>query len=145
MAGPSLARISIARFARTLATLLASGIPLLSALDTAADVAGNEAVALAIREARTAIREGQSIAQPLRKSGLFPPLLLHMVAVGERSGELESMLAKVADAYEQDVESSIGTLTSLLEPLMIVVMGGVVLFIVLAILLPIFEINAMVR
>ena len=81
----------------------------------------------------------------LRQSGLVPPLVTHMIAVGERSGELEAMLGKVADSYEQEVESTLGTLTAILEPVTIVVMGGIVLFIVLAILLPIFEINALVR
>jgi general secretion pathway protein F len=143
--GPIVTRIAIARFARTLATLLGNGIPLLSALEVASGVAGNRALAEAIDHARTAIREGQSIAAPLRQSGLVPPLVTHMIAVGERSGELEAMLGKVADGYEQEVESTLGTLTAVLEPITIVVMGGIVLFIVLAILLPIFEINSLVR
>jgi general secretion pathway protein F len=143
--GPILTRIAVARFARTLATLLGNGIPLLSALEVASGVAGNRALSQAIDEARSAIREGQSIAAPLRQSGLIPPLVTHMIAVGERSGELEAMLGKVADGYEQEVESTLGTLTAILEPVTIVVMGGIVLFIVLAILLPIFEINALVR
>jgi general secretion pathway protein F len=145
MFGPIVTRIAVARFARTLSTLLGNGIPLLAALDVASGVAGNQALAKAIEDARTAIREGQSIAAPLRQSGLVPPLVTHMIAVGERSGELEGMLAKVADGYEQEVESTLGTLTAILEPITIVVMGGIVLFIVLAILLPIFEINALVR
>jgi general secretion pathway protein F len=143
--GPIVTRIAVARFARTLATLLGNGIPLLSALEVASGVAGNRALAQAIEDARTAIREGQSIAAPLKQSGLVPPLVTHMIAVGERSGELEAMLGKVADGYEQEVESTLGTLTAILEPITIVVMGGIVLFIVLAILLPIFEINALVR
>jgi general secretion pathway protein F len=143
--GPIVTRIAIARFARTLATLLGNGIPLLAALEVASGVAGNRALAEAIDQARTAIREGQSIAAPLRQSGLVPPLVTHMIAVGERSGELEAMLGKVADGYEQEVESTLGTLTAVLEPITIVVMGGIVLFIVLAILLPIFEINSLVR
>ena len=143
--GPIVTRIAVARFARTLATLLGNGIPLLSALEVASGVAGNSALAHAIDDARSAIREGQSIAAPLKQSGLVPPLVTHMIAVGERSGELEAMLGKVADGYEQEVESTLGTLTAVLEPITIVVMGGIVLFIVLAILLPIFEINALVR
>lgn len=143
--GPIVTRIAIARFARTLATLLGNGIPLLSALEVASGVAGNRALAQAIDDARAAIREGQSVAAPLRQSGLVPPLVTHMIAVGERSGELEAMLGKVADGYEQEVESTLGTLTAILEPITIVVMGSIVLFIVLAILLPIFEINALVR
>lgn len=143
--GPIVTRIAVARFARTLATLLANGIPLMQSLDVASGVAGNRALAQAIDDARAAIREGQSIAAPLRQSGLIPPLVSHMISVGERSGELEAMLGKVADSYEQEVESTLGTLTAVLEPVTIVVMGAIVLFIVLAILLPIFEINALVR
>ena len=136
---------AVARFARTLATLLANGIALLEALELAGRVIGNEALRNAVDHARTAIREGSGVAEPLRRSGLFPPLLIRMIAVGERSGELEPMLDRVADAYEQDVESSLATLTAVLEPVMILVMGGVMVFVVLAILLPIFEINSLVR
>jgi general secretion pathway protein F len=143
--GPVVMRVAVARLARTLATLLANGIPLLPALEVAEEVVGNAALGQAIAEARTAIREGQSLGGSLRESGLFPTLLVHMIAVGERSGELEAMLGKVADAYEQEIESTLSTATAVLEPALIVVMGGVVLFIVLAILLPIFEINALVR
>ncbi|MFM7142471.1 MAG: type II secretion system F family protein, partial [Alphaproteobacteria bacterium] len=145
LVGPVMTRIAVARFARTLSTLLANGIPLLPALDVAGEVTGNTALTGAVGEARAAIREGQGLAGPLKESGLFPPLLVHMVAVGERSGELESMLDKAAVAYEQEIEGTLSTATAVLEPVLIVVMGGVVLFIVLAILLPIFEINALVR
>ena len=89
--------------------------------------------------------EGESIATPLRRSGQFPPIVVHMIAVGERSGELEQMLAKAADAYDNEVDSSIASLTSIMEPMMILFMGAVVLFIVLAILLPIFTLNELVR
>jgi general secretion pathway protein F len=138
-------KVAIARFARTLATLLASGIGLLTALDIVRNVVGNTLLAQAIERARDAIREGQSVAPPLRESGLFPPLVVHMVAVGEQSGELEAMLTKAADAYDNEVENAVGALTTVLEPLMIIFMGLVVLFIVLAILMPIFELNRMVR
>lgn len=143
--GPVATRIAVARFARTLATLIGNGIPLLPALEVAGEVTGNLALTEAVGEARAAIREGQSLAPPLKQSGLFPPLLVHMIAVGERSGELEAMLDKVAVTYEQEIESSLATATAVLEPLLIVVMGSLVLFIVLAILLPIFEINALVK
>jgi len=144
-AGPLLQKVALARFARTLSTLLASGIGLLPALDIVRNVVGNTLLARAIENARDAIREGQSIAPPLRESGLFPPLIVHMVAVGEQSGELEGMLAKAADAYDNEVENAVGALTTVLEPIMIVFMGLVVLFIVLAILMPIFELNRVVR
>jgi general secretion pathway protein F len=143
--GPVFTRIAVARFSRTLATLLGNGIPLLPALEVAGEVMGNRALGAAIGDARIAIREGQPLAAPLRQSGLFPPLVVHMIAAGERSGELQAMLDKVADAYEQEIESALGTATAVLEPVLIVAMGGIVLFIVLAILLPIFEINALVR
>jgi general secretion pathway protein F len=138
-------KLAVARFARTLSTLLASGIGLLPALDIVKSIVDNTVLTRAIERARDAIREGQSIAPPLRESGLFPPLVVHMVAVGERSGELEAMLGKAADAYDDEVENAVVALTTILEPIIIVVMGGVVLFIVLAILLPIFELNRIVR
>ena len=145
LVGPLITKVAVARFSSTLATLLGNGIPLLGSLDLAGRVIGNEALRESIETARDAIREGQSVADPLRKSGLFPPLLTRMIAVGERSGELEPMLERVADAYEQDVENSLAGLTAVLEPIMILVMGGVMIFVVLAILLPIFEINSLVR
>ncbi|MBI3768005.1 MAG: type II secretion system inner membrane protein GspF [Deltaproteobacteria bacterium] len=138
-------KFALARFARTLSTLLASGIGLLPALDIVRNIVDNRVIAHAIENARDAIREGQSIAPPLRESGVFPPLVVHMVAVGERSGQLEEMLGKAADAYDNEVENAVGSLTTILEPLMIVFMGLVVLFIVLAILMPIFELNRVVR
>jgi general secretion pathway protein F len=143
--GGLLQKLALARFARTLSTLLASGVGLLQALDIVRNVVGNTVLAAAIEGARDAIREGQSIAPPLRESGLFPPLVVHMVAVGEQSGQLEQMLAKAADAYDSEVENAVTALTTILEPLMIVFMGLVVLFIVLAILMPIFELNRVVR
>jgi len=138
-------KLAVARFARTLATLLASGIGLLPALDIVKSIVDNTVLTRAIERARDAIREGQSIAPPLRESGLFPPLVVHMVAVGERSGQLEEMLGKAADAYDDEVENAVVALTTILEPIIIVFMGGVVLFIVLAILLPIFELNRIVK
>ena len=142
--GPLLTRIAVGRFSRTLATLLAGGIPLLEALALASDTSGNTALGAAVEEARAGVREGGSLGELLRASGLFPPLLIRMIAVGERSGDLEPMLIRVADAYEQEVDSALSTLTSVLEPAMIVIMGSLVLFIVLAVLLPIFEINSLV-
>lgn len=138
-------KIAIARFARTLSTLLKSGISLLPSLDIVKNVVENVVVSKAIEEARDAIREGQSIAPPLKKSGVFPPLIVHMIAVGEKSGQLEAMLSKAAEAYEQEVDVTVATLTTLLEPVMIVAMGGTVMFIVLAILLPVFQMSSLVR
>jgi general secretion pathway protein F len=144
-AGKLLKKVALARFARTLSTLLSSGIPLLQSLDIVKNVVGNSVLSQAIEDGRLSIREGQSIAPPLKKSGLFPSMLIHMIAVGEKSGELEQMLAKAAEAYDNEVESSVAALTSILEPVMILVMGGVVLFIVLAILLPIMNMQELVR
>jgi general secretion pathway protein F len=135
--------IAIGRFARTLATLLKSGVPLLAAMDIVKNVVGNVRLAAVIEEARQAIQEGESIAAPLKRSGEFPPLVHHMVSVGERSGSLEEMLGNVADAYEDQVETTVSALTSLLEPFMIVFMGGIVAFIVFSILMPILQINTL--
>ena len=143
--GKLIKKVALARFARTLSTLLTSGITLLVALDIVKNVVSNTVLSRAIDDARSSIREGQSIAPPLKKSGLFPAMLVHMIAVGEKSGELESMLAKAADAYDREVESSVTAVTSILEPVMILIGGGVVLFIVMAILLPIFELNQLVH
>jgi general secretion pathway protein F len=139
--GPLIRQIAIGRFARTLSTLLRSGVPLLTAMDIVKNIVGNTRLAEVIEQAREAIKEGESIAAPLKRSGEFPPLVHHMVAIGERSGALEEMLGNVADAYEDQVETTIGALTSLLEPAMIVGMGVVVAFIVFSVLMPILQIN----
>ena len=139
--GSIVRQVAIGRFARTLSTLLKSGVPLLTALDIVKNILGNVRLAAVVDEARDAIREGESIAAPLKRSGEFPPLVYHMVAIGERSGALEEMLGNVADAYEDQVDTTISALTSLLEPLMIVAMGVVVGFIVFSVLMPILQIN----
>ena len=135
--------IAIGRFARSLSTLLKSGVPLLVAMDIVKNIVGNVRLAEVIEQARQAIQEGESIAAPLKRSGEFPPLVHHMEAVGERSGSLEEMLGNVAGAYEDQVETTVAALTSLLEPLMIVVMGVVVAFIVFSVLMPILQINTL--
>jgi general secretion pathway protein F len=134
--------VAISRFTRTLATLLAGGLPITRALDASRDVADNTVLGRAIDRARESITEGQSVAQPLRASGEFPPLVTHMIEVGERSGELEAMLAKVADTYDEQVETTITRLTALLEPLLILVMVGVVIVIILATLVPLLNITS---
>ncbi len=142
--GKVLKKIALARFARTLSTLLDGGIPLLQSLDIVKHVVENTVLRNAIEDGRNSIREGHSVAEPLRKSGLFPPLLLHMIAVGEKSGELEKMLSRAADAYDGEVAASVNALSSILEPMLVLFMGGVVGFIVMAILLPIFDLNSIV-
>lgn len=137
--------IAISRFSRTLATLLKSGVPLLAAMDIVKNIVDNTVLSDVIDKARDSIKEGESIAAPLKRSGQFPPLVYHMIAIGERSGQLEDMLVNVASAYETQVEVRIQALTTLLEPVMIVGMGGAVAFIVFSILLPILQLNTMVH
>ena len=139
--GPLIRQVAVARFSRTLATLLKSGVPLLTALDIVRNIVGNTRLAAVIEEARESIKEGESIAAPLKRSGEFPPLVYHMIAIGEKSGELEEMLGNVANAYDSQVETKVAALTSLLEPIMIVVMGVAVAFIVFSILMPSLQIN----
>jgi general secretion pathway protein F len=142
--GDLIRMLAISRFAKTLSTLLASGVPLLTAMDIVRNIVTNTLLSSVIDNARDAIREGESIAAPLKRSGQFPPLVYHMIAIGERSGQLEEMLSNVARSYEAQVEMRIGALTSLLEPVMIVLMGGGVAFIVFSILMPIMQLNTFV-
>jgi general secretion pathway protein F len=137
--------VAVARFSRTLSTLLASGVPLLIAMGIVKNVLGNRLLENVVAEATGSIREGESIAEPLRRSGQFPPMVTHMIAVGEKSGQLEEMLENVSRAYEADVETKVATLTSMLEPLVIVVMGGMVGFIAMSILMPLVQMNNMVE
>lgn len=143
--GDLVLKIAVARFARTLGVLMASGVAILEALDIVKHVVGNAVLADALDEAKDSVSRGESIANPLRRGGVFPPVVFHMIAVGEASGNIEEGLLNVADAYDNDVEASVEALTSLLEPIMILVMGVLVGFIVLAILLPIFDINQAIR
>jgi general secretion pathway protein F len=140
--GRAVRLIAISRFTRTLATLLAGGLPIVRALDTAKHVANNTVLGRAIDAASESITEGASVAKPLRESGEFPPMVTHMIEVGERSGELEAMLAKVADTYDEQVETLVTRLTSLLEPLLILLMVGVVVVIILATLVPLLNITS---
>ncbi|HEX2730817.1 MAG TPA: type II secretion system inner membrane protein GspF [Polyangiaceae bacterium] len=137
--------VAVARFSRTLSTLLQSGVPLLIAMDIVKNVMGNRVLEEVVRDAIGSIREGESIAEPLKRSGEFPPMVTHMITVGEKSGQLEEMLTNVSRAYESDVETKVATLTGLLEPLVIVVMGGMVGFIAMAILMPLVHMNQMVE
>ena len=138
-------KISVARFARTLGTLLSSGVPIIESLKIVKTVVQNKVMEACIEDSIGEVMEGSSIAAPLKKSGVFPPIIVHMISTGEKSGTLEEMLAKAADAYEEDVETSVAGLTSILEPVMIVVMGLIVGSIVLAILLPMLEMSTIVR
>jgi general secretion pathway protein F len=133
--------INVGRFARTLGTMLQSGVPMLRALDTAKQIVGNVHIKDAIEDAKKAVTEGESLAVTLKKSGQFPPTMIHMTAVGERAGQLEQMLERVAATYEAEVDTKLTRFTSLLEPLMLVVMGGAVAFIVFSILQPIMDLG----
>lgn len=143
--GTLIRMIAVSRFTRTLGTLLESGVPTLTALDIVKSVVGNTVLADAIHKARENVREGEPIADPLRRSGLFPPVVVQMVAVGEKSGELKKMLLKISDSFDRTVETRITALMSLLEPVIILVMGLVVGFIVIAIMLPILQMSSGVR
>ncbi|MCE5275425.1 MAG: type II secretion system inner membrane protein GspF [Syntrophaceae bacterium] len=138
-------KVSVARFARTLGTLLASGVPIIESLRIVKTVLQNKIMESAVDDSIAAVMDGSSISSPLKKSGVFPPILIHMISVGERSGSLEEMLMKAAESYEGDVETTISGLTSLLEPLMIVIMGVIVGFVVLSILMPMLEMSTIVR
>ncbi len=133
--------LAVSRFARTLATLLRSGVPLLKAMDIVKNVLDNAKLEKVVETAAGSIREGESIAMPLKRSGDFPPIVTHMIAVGEKSGQLEQMLENVARAYDTQVETRVQALTSLLEPLMIVCMGGAVGFIAFAIMMPLIQMS----
>ncbi|MBI2974988.1 MAG: type II secretion system inner membrane protein GspF [Deltaproteobacteria bacterium] len=131
--------VAISRFGRTLATLLASGVPMLSAMDIVKNVVGNLILKKSIEATRDSVKEGESIAEPLKRSGQFPPLVTHMISIGEKTGSLEKMLERVADTYDSEVDNAVSTMLSLLEPVLIMVMGGTITFVVVSILLPILQ------
>ncbi len=132
-------KVCLARFSRTMGTLLTSGVPILQAMETVAGTVGNAIMADAILESRARIREGDRIGDPLEASKLFPPMVVHMIGVGEESGSLDYMLQKIADFYEADVESQLASLTAALEPIMIVCLGAMVGFIVVSMFLPLVQ------
>ncbi len=133
--------VIVSRFTRTLATLLSSGVPLLTAMDIVRNIITNTRLREVIEQTRDNVREGQSVAEPLRRSGEFPPLVTHMITIGEKTGELERMLERIADTYDAEVDNAVSTMTTLLEPVMILVMAAIVSFIVMSILLPIIKLN----
>lgn len=137
--GELVQKMSISRFSRTFATLLASGVPMMRSLEIVSETAGNKVIAKVIDGARSAVREGQKITTPLESSKMFPGMVTQMIDIGEETGRLSEMLAKVADFYDAEVETAVKTLTSLIEPLLIVMMGGLVGFIAVSIMGPIFK------
>jgi type IV pilus assembly protein PilC len=137
-------KVAISKFTRTLSTLIKSGVPILTSLEIVGKTAGNKAIEAAVETVRTNVREGESIADPLARSKLFPPMVVRMVSVGEQSGELEKMLSKIADFYDEQVDASVSALTSLIEPLIIAFLGIIIGSIVVCMFLPIFKITSVV-
>ena len=143
--GPLLKKVAVARFSRTFSTMLSSGVPILDALDICARTSGNKVIESGLQKTRTAISEGKTIAEPLRAAGMFPTMVVQMIAVGEQTGAMDSMLAKLADFYDDEVDAGVAALTSLLEPVMMVFLGGTVGTILIAMYLPIFKIAEVVK
>ncbi|MBW8065448.1 MAG: type II secretion system F family protein, partial [Nitrospira sp.] len=142
--GTLIRKTSVAKFTRTLGTLISSGVPIMDGLVITAKASGNRVVENAIMGARQSISEGKTLADPLAKSGVFPAMVTQMVSVGESTGALDNMLGKIADFYDDEVDTAVAALTSLLEPIMMVFLGTVIGFIVIAMYLPIFEMAAVV-
>jgi type IV pilus assembly protein PilC len=138
--GSLLRKVAVARFTRTLGTMIASGVPILDGLDIVAKTAGNVVIEEALDDVRTAISEGKTIAEPLAESKVFPGMVIQMIAVGEETGAMESMLSKIADFYDDEVDAAVDALTAMLEPIMMVGLGGTVGALLIAMYLPIFKI-----
>ena len=143
--GTLIRKVAVARFTRTLGTLVQSGVPILEGLRITARTAGNKVVEKAVLQCRAAVTEGKTLADPLRGSGVFPPMVIQMISVGEQTGALDAMLAKIADFYDDEVDTAVTTLTSLLEPIMIVFLGVIIGGLVVAMSLPIFRLVTLVK
>ena len=142
--GPLLRKVAVAKFTRTFGTLVKSGVPILQALETVAKTSGNRVVEKAVLQAKDAIREGERISDPLKASGVFPPMVTQMISVGEETGNLDAMLAKIAEFYEQEVDAAVSGLTSLIEPVVVVFMGVIIGAIAIAMYMPMFQLGAIV-
>lgn len=143
--GDLIKKVAVARFSRTFGTLVRSGVPMLSALDVVKDTAGNAVLAISVDKVSSEVRQGGSISKPLSKDPLFPPMVTQMVAVGEETGRLDEMLEKIADFYDVEVENAVDALTSILEPIMVVGIGGIVGSVVVGMYLPIFTVINQIR
>jgi len=143
--GTLLRKVAVSRFSRTLSTLVKSGVPILKALEIVARTSGNRVVEIAVENARNSIREGENISEPLARSGVFPPMVVRMIGVGEKTGELEKMLSKIADFYDEQVDAAVSGLTSMIEPLIIAFLGIVIGGIVVCMYLPIFKISELIQ
>jgi type IV pilus assembly protein PilC len=137
--GPLVRKVSVAKFTRTLGTMISSGVPIMDGLDIVAKTAGNKIVEEAIYKVRQAISEGKTIAEPLAESGVFPPMVVQMIAVGEATGAMDAMLNKIADFYDDEVDDAVGAMTAMMEPLLMVFLGTTVGGLVIAMYLPIFK------
>ncbi|RPI11118.1 MAG: type II secretion system F family protein [Zetaproteobacteria bacterium] len=142
--GTLIRKVAVAKFTRTLGTLISSGVAILDGLEITARTAGNKIVEMAVLRTRASIAEGKTIAEPLRESGVFPPMVVQMIAVGEQTGALDAMLGKIADFYDEEVDTAVGNLTALLEPLLMVFLGVVIGGVVIAMYLPIFKLVTVV-
>ena len=136
-------KVAVSKFSRTLSTLVKSGVPILSALEIVGKTAGNKVIENAVDKVRASIREGENITDPLTESKVFPPLVTRMIAVGEQTGELEKMLTKIADFYDDQVDAAVSGITSLIEPLVIAFLGIVIGTIVICMFLPIFKLSSL--
>ncbi len=143
--GVLLKKVAVAKFTRTLGTLISSGVPILDGLEITAKTAGNKVIEYAVMEVRQAVTEGKTLAEPLMKAKVFPPMVTHMISVGEATGALDAMLNKIADFYDDEVDATVGNLTAMMEPFLMVFLGGSVGFIVIAMYLPIFKLITLIK
>ena len=137
--GPLIRKVAVAKFTRTLGTMISSGVPIMDGLEITSKTAGNMIIENAIRTVRTAISEGRTMSEPLEQTGLFPGMVVQMIAVGEATGAMDQMLGKIADFYDEEVDTAVEALTSALEPMLMVFLGGIIGFVVVAMYLPIFK------
>ncbi len=143
--GVLIRKVAVAKFTRTLGTLVASGVPILDGLEITAKTAGNKVIEYAVRDVKKAVSEGKTLAEPLMKSGVFPPMVTHMIAVGESTGALDQMLSKIADFYDDEVDAAVSNLTAMMEPMLMVFLGTTVGFIIIAMYLPIFRLITLIK
>ena len=143
--GPLLNKVAVAKFTRTLGTLVSSGVPILDGLEITAKTSGNKIVEYAIMDVRKGVVGGKTLAEPITKAKVFPPMVTHMIAVGESTGALDAMLSKIADFYDDEVDATVSNLTAMMEPLLMVFLGGAVGFIVIAMYLPIFKLITLIK
>jgi type IV pilus assembly protein PilC len=140
--GPLLKKVAVSKFSRTLSTMMSSGVPIMEGLGIVSKTSGNKIIEIALMKTRQSISEGKTIAEPLMETDIFPPMVVQMIAVGEATGALDTMLEKIADFYDDEVDAAVGAMTALLEPFMMVFLGGVVGGMIIAMYLPIFQMAA---